>query len=281
MSWRSYRSSAEDEILHLILNGRPVSIDATHVEEVLEGHPEDTIAIVNGRHQEGSFRLKDGDSITLIRDGGFVREAASRMLCDRYTPAIHSRISSAKVGVAGLGGIGSHIAESLTRAGVGHLVIADFDRVDMTNLNRQNYYIEDIGKSKAQCTAGTLKRIDPGIDVEVFDGRVTRENADEVFRGCSVVCEAFDDASSKAMLIETLLSQNKDVKVVSVSGMAGFSTVNTMHVERRMSRLYVCGDCVSDSSTGAGLTATRVMACAGMAAHTALQIIINSTDDIC
>lgn len=265
--------------MHLILNGRPVEGDYRTVADILRGEPEGTIALVNGRHEEPEETLKDGDSVILIPDGGFVNSVAGQMLADRYTPEIHSKIRNARIGIAGLGGIGSHIAESLARVGIGHLVIVDFDKVDMTNLNRQNYFVEDIGKSKAECTAALLKRINPDLDLEVHDTRVTEGNAMSIFGGCDVVCEAFDTPQAKSMLVETVLFNDPGIVMVSVSGLAGFSDTDSMHCVRRMNRLFVCGDGVSDSSVGAGLTATRVMTCAGMAAHTALRIVIDRIND--
>ena len=266
--------------MRIILNGRSVETDCETVADILEGEPDGTIALVNGRHMESEDMIMDGDSVILIPDGRFVNGVADMMLADRYTPEILSRIRDARVGIAGLGGVGSHIAESLARVGIGHLVIADFDKVDMTNLSRQNYFVGDIGKSKAECTAALLKCINPDLDLKVFDARITPENALDVFGGCDVVCEAFDTPQAKSMLVESILCNDPGITMVSVSGLAGFSDTESMHCIRRMNRLYVCGDGVSDSAVGAGLTATRVMACAGMAAHTALRIVMGNTDDL-
>ena len=216
----------------------------------------------------------EGDSVTTVTNGAFDQSIANSLLAQRYTADVLKRIRDARIGIAGLGGIGSHIAESLVRAGFRNLVVADMDSVDITNLNRQNYYMEDIGRPKTVCTMERLRRIDPGVDVEAHDVRITHENACDIFKGCDIVCEAFDDAESKAMLVESILFGLEDTCVVSSSGMAGFSTTNTMHAERRMSRLYVCGDNESDSSEGAGLTSTRVMACAGMAAHLVMRMVL-------
>lgn len=265
--------------MHIILNGKPSECDCRTVGELLNGKPDGSIALVNGRHMEPDACIKNGDSVILIPDGGFVNSVAGRMLSDRYTPAIHDMIKNACIGIAGLGGVGSHIAESLARVGIGHLVIVDFDKVDMTNLNRQNYFIDDIGKSKAECTASLLKRINPDLDLKVYDIRIDEGNAMGIFGKCDVVCEAFDTPQAKSMLVETLLYNSESIKIVSVSGLAGFSDTESMHCIKRMNRLYVCGDGTSDSSVGAGLTATRVMTCAGMAAHTALRIILGRSDE--
>ena len=152
------------------------------------------------------------------------------------------RLAQAKVGVAGCGGMGSHVATALARTGVGRMVIADFDTVDPT--------------------------------LEVFDGEVTEENACDVFSGCDVVCECFDRPDMKAMLVESILSGTSGTVVVSCSGMAGFGSSNLIATERRMSRLYVCGDGISESCEGPGLTAARVMVCAGHVANMAVRIVL-------
>ena len=258
----------------ILLNGDPTEIPYSDVRGLQSSLQPGMLVVVNGRSSDCDTPLRDGDSVTTVANGVFDQDVAKTLLAQRYSADVLEKIRDAKIGIAGLGGIGSHIAESLVRAGFRNLVVADMDSVDMTNLNRQNYYLEDIGRPKTVCTVERLYRINPGLDVEAHDVRVTHENACDIFRGCDIVCEAFDDAESKAMLVESILFGLEDTCVVSSSGMAGFSTTNTMHAGRRMSRLYVCGDNESDSSEGAGLTSTRVMACAGMAAHLVMRIIL-------
>ncbi len=263
----------------LMIDGRRSEMDVGCVGDLLNGRAPGTIAVVNGRHVGSEHHLKDGDSVYLI-DGGaeFVNEVAESILADRYTPSIHKRISEARIGIAGLGGIGSHVAEALARAGIGHLVIADFDTVDMTNLNRQNYSVKDVGRAKSDATYDIIKGIRPDADIVPYIGRIDETNASEVFGGCDIVCEAFDDPVQKAVLIETLLSKNPEIVVVSCSGMAGFGSSNTITTERRMSRLYVCGDGESDAENGAGLVASRVMVCAGHVANMAVRIVLGTEE---
>ncbi len=184
------------------------------------------------------------------------------------------RLAQAKVGVAGCGGMGSHVATALARTGVGRMVIADFDTVDPTNLFRQCYVPSDVGRRKTEALSESLLRIEPDLDLEVFDGEVTEENACDVFSGCDVVCECFDRPDMKAMLVESILSGTSGTVVVSCSGMAGFGSSNLIATERRMSRLYVCGDGISESGEGPGLTAARVMVCAGHVANMAVRIVL-------
>ena len=186
---------------------------------------------------------------------------------------ISERLAHAKVGIAGAGGMGSHVATALVRSGVGSVVIADFDRVDGSNLFRQCYLPADVGRLKVEALRDHLLEIEPDLTVEVHGAVVDPSNACPLFRGCDVVCECFDRPEEKAMLAETVIS-GSGIPVVSCSGMAGFGSSNSIVTERRMSRLYVCGDGVSDSSDGHGLTAARVMVCAGHAANMAIRLIL-------
>ena len=265
--------------MRLILEGRCVELDVSTPRDLLEDQPPGTIAVVNGRHVDPGSRLKDGDSVYLMEGGrGFVAKATERLLSQRYSRPVYEKLERVRIGIAGLGGIGSHVAEALARAGVRHLTIADFDVVDQTNLNRQNYFADDIGRRKTDATEAILRRIDPDMDIRKSDTVVTPENVSEIFSGCSIVCEAFDRPENKTMLVESLIMSDPNVIVVSCSGMAGFGSSNSISTERRMSRLYVCGDGESDSSEGSGLVASRVMVCAGHVANMAVRLAIGNTD---
>lgn len=184
------------------------------------------------------------------------------------------RLETAAVGIAGLGGLGSHIAVLLARMGVGRLVLADFDRVDLTNLHRQRYDLDQVGLYKTQAIAAALKRIDPYLACELHTERVTPANAAALFGGCAIVCEAFDRPDQKAMLTETLLAQCPDSVIVSGSGMAGTASANAIQTRRALSRLYLCGDGETDVAREGSLAASRVAACAAHQAHMVLRLIL-------
>ena len=191
-----------------------------------------------------------------------------------FEPETSDRLAQARVGIAGCGGMGSHVATALVRTGIGHIVIADFDTVEDSNLFRQCYTPADVGRRKTEALSDILLEIEPGLDLRVYDEEVTADNACDVFSGCDVVCECFDRPEMKAMLVESVLSGTSGTRVVSCSGMAGFGSSNDMVTERRMSRLYVCGDGTSDSSDGPGLTAARVMVCAGHVANMTVRLVL-------
>lgn len=202
------------------------------------------------------------------------REELDRAFDARFPKAVKEKLAAAKVAVAGLGGLGSNIAVMLARSGVGHLRLVDFDTVDTTNLNRQMYGIRHIGKKKTEAIKEILMEINPYLDICVIDRKVTRENAAEIFDGYDIVCEAFDKAAEKAMLINSLLTKCKDTMIVSGNGMAGYGDANRIVTRQRLHRLYVCGDASADVDDGLGLMAPRVAICAGHQANKVIELIL-------
>ena len=181
--------------------------------------------------------------------------------------------AKAHVAICGAGGLGSNIAVSLARAGVGHLHIVDFDKVEITNLNRQQYFADQIGMTKVFALKENLKRIAPFCDVKAECIKIGPENIRGLFSEESIICEAFDKAEAKAMLAENVLQEYPDKILVSGSGMAGIGPANEMKTRRVTQRLYICGDEKSDVDAGDCLLGTRVMICAAHQAHMVLRLI--------
>jgi len=194
-------------------------------------------------------------------------------LIARHGLDLHKRFSSATVAVCGLGGLGSNIAVALARAGIGKLLLIDFDRVDITNLHRQQYKANQIGLHKADALAENLLEITPYTDVTAVTAKITEENFVDLLIGADVVCEAFDNAGAKAMLVNGVLEQLPNCYLVAASGMAGIDTPNTIQTRKVMKRFYLCGDETSDVADTIGLVAPRVMLCAAHQAHTVLRIL--------
>ena len=194
-------------------------------------------------------------------------------LVARHGGGLHERFSSATVAICGLGGLGSNIAIALARAGIGKLILIDFDRVDITNLHRQQYKANQIGCYKTEALAGNLLEIAPYTEVKAVTTKITEENFTDLLKGAEVVCEAFDNAESKAMLVNGVLEQLPDCYLVAASGMAGMDTPNTIKTRKIMKRFYLCGDETSDVADNIGLVASRVMLCAAHQTHTVLRIL--------
>ena len=195
---------------------------------------------------------------------------------DRFSHDVHQKLKQASVAIAGAGGLGSNIAVMLARSGVGHLHIVDFDIVDITNLNRQVYTVRHIGSRKVDAINEILMEINPYMKVTTDCVRVVADNCEEIFRGYDIVCEAFDGAESKAMLIDSLLTAEDRPIVISGSGMAGYGSANEIRSRRITDRLFICGDEGTDIGDGIGLMAPRVAICAGHQANLVIGHILGA-----
>ena len=207
------------------------------------------------------------------------KEEWNKALEERHGKELQQAFSSATVAVCGLGGLGSNIAIALARAGIGKLILIDFDRVDITNLHRQQYKAEQIGMYKTVALAENLKEIAPYISLEIHTERITEDNAVTLLKDADIICEAFDDAECKAMLTNTVLTEMRDKYLVAASGMAGLYDANRIKTRKVTSKFYLCGDGESDVSEGMGLVSSRVMICAAHQAHTVLRILANNFEE--
>ncbi|MCR5624439.1 MAG: sulfur carrier protein ThiS adenylyltransferase ThiF [Lachnospiraceae bacterium] len=201
-----------------------------------------------------------------------------KSLEERVGPDIQKKFLNARVAICGLGGLGSNVAISLARAGVGYLHIIDFDEVDISNLNRQQYFPEQLGMKKTEALSDTLRRIAPYTTVKAECVKINDENAAILLKDVDIICEAFDDAVNKAMLVEQVLVHFPEKYIVSGSGMAGFGSANLIKTTRRLGKLYVCGDNESDVNDDIGLISSRVMACAAHEANMILRLILGETE---
>ena len=196
-----------------------------------------------------------------------------RTLEARHGKDLQAKFTGATVAICGLGGLGSNIAVSLARAGVGRLILIDFDQVDISNLHRQQYMADQIGLYKTEALTENLKRIAPYVEIISHTTRITEENFREFLQDADIICEAFDDAEAKAMLVNGVLEQLHTKYLIAASGMAGLSSANSIKTRRVMERFYLCGDGVSDVSDDIGLVAPRVMLCAAHQAQMVLRIL--------
>ena len=207
------------------------------------------------------------------------KEEWNKALEERHGKELHRAFSSATVAVCGLGGLGSNIAIALARAGIGRLILIDFDRVDITNLHRQQYKATQIGMYKTDALTVNLREIAPYIELEVHTERITEDNALTLLQDADIICEAFDDAECKAMLTNTVLTEMRDKYLVAASGMAGLHDANSIKTRKVTSKFYLCGDEESDVADGIGLISSRVMICAAHEAHTVLRILANNFEE--
>lgn len=109
------------------------------------------------------------------------RQQLSAALVERHGQERQQHLYTASVGIAGLGGLGSNIAVQLTRLGIGHLTLADCDRVEISNLNRQSYRLCDIGRPKPEALTEQLLQINPYLCYEPNFLKLTPQNIPEIF----------------------------------------------------------------------------------------------------
>ena len=201
------------------------------------------------------------------------KEEWNKALAERHGEKLQTKFSSVTVAICGLGGLGSNVAISLARAGIGKLILIDFDRVDITNLHRQQYKANQLGMNKTDALRDNLLEIAPYVTLETHTICVKEENVTHLLQGADIICEAFDDAECKAMLTNLVLEEMPDKYLVAASGMAGFGSVNSIRTRKITSKFYLCGDEKSDVQSEGGLVSSRVMLCAAHQAHTVLRIL--------
>ncbi|QEK10994.1 sulfur carrier protein ThiS adenylyltransferase ThiF [Crassaminicella thermophila] len=234
------------------------------------------IVVLNGFIIKEDVPLKENDWLTLIIRGEIPNEdELESLLVARHTPGVHEKVKKACIGIAGLGGLGSNVAVSLARLGIGKLVLVDFDVVEPSNLNRQQYFIKHIGMKKTEALKDVLKNINPFVEVQSKDLYLDENNIVDCFKDVDMIVEAFDDPKCKATLVNTVLSKLPDKYIIAASGMAGYFSNNTIKTKRILNRLYMVGDYTSEAKPGCGLMAPRVAIAANHQANTVLRIILN------
>ncbi|MGN0170031.1 MAG: thiamine biosynthesis protein ThiF [Lachnospiraceae bacterium] len=196
----------------------------------------------------------------------------------RHGVEAQKKFAAATVAVCGLGGLGSNISMALTRAGIGRLILIDYDRVDITNLHRQQYKAGQIGRFKTEALAENLREISPYSEFELHTVHLEEHNGAELLKDADVICEAFDNPRCKAMLTNMVLETFPEKYLVAASGMAGFGSGNAIQTRQITKHFYLCGDGVSDVTEQGSLVASRVMLCAAHEAHMVLQILADKIE---
>ena len=199
-------------------------------------------------------------------------------LLKRNVKGISEKLKKAKVCILGLGGLGSNVAILLARSGIGYLKLVDFDIVEASNLNRQQYRISHIGMKKTEAIRTIIKEVNPFVEVEILNKKVDRENILSIVGDVEIVVEAFDVAETKAMAIEELLI-NGNKMLVSASGMAGIGSANEIITRKVRDNFYLIGDNYSDYEEYSGIISTRVMICAAHQANIALRLILGEENE--
>lgn len=262
--------------MKVYVNEKKVAVPwGTKVAELVKKHrPEADLCVLNGFPCLLEHTLEEGDRLVLIKKGSKPsRKELEHLMAARHTPGVHAKLKRACVGIAGCGGLGSTAAMALARVGAGKLVIADFDVVEPSNLNRQQYFVSQIGMPKVKALAENIRRANPFVRVEAQYQRVVAENVKSLFGKCQVIIEAFDRADQKEMLAEAVLGSLPNIPLILGNGMAGWGGNNLLRT-RRLGNLYICGDEATEAGPGRGLMAPRVGVAACLQANQVLEIIL-------
>lgn len=193
------------------------------------------------------------------------------------TASQKKKLLNAHVAITGLGGIGSNTAVWLTRIGIGHLYLYDFDKVELSNLNRQYYFLTDIGRYKTEALTNHLQQINPYIHLYPKVVRLTQKNIPLYLERTNIICEALDKAETKAMLVNTILSLYPGKTIIAANGIAGFGKAEQLVSKHISKNLYICGDNKSDSQT-LPLCGARIAICAAQQALLTIRIILGIED---
>ncbi len=259
--------------MHIRLNERIIEVaEGSTLFGLRSAHkPEADVTIVNGAPAGSDRALMEGDRVVLITRGEVPTSAElEALMTARHTPGVHERVKAATVGIAGLGGLGSNVSVALARVGVGTLILADYDVVEPSNLNRQEYFVEQIGLPKTVALTETLQRINPYVTVRTHEVTLDESNVASVFDGVDVLVEAVDRAETKAMIAEQFHAVSPHIPLVMASGMAGHASANRIRTRKLGRARYVVGDLELEAREGRGLMAPRV---AVAAAHQALAVL--------
>jgi sulfur carrier protein ThiS adenylyltransferase len=265
------------EMIRVKINEKEHSVpsNATLLKLKNQFKPHADLIIYNGFPVDSDRPLRGGDEIVYIQKGETPSpEEFECLMMARHTPGIHRKIKKSIVGIAGLGGLGSAIAIALARVGVGSLILVDFDVVEPSNLNRQQYFVHQIGMAKVEALQKNIALVNPYVKVRTYQEKIDRSNAERILKEAEVVVEAFDRAEEKAMLINTVSEKMPDKYIVAASGVAGYGENNEIKTVRFSSKIFIVGDQETAARPGVGLMAPRVGIAAHHQANTVLRILL-------
>ena len=195
-----------------------------------------------------------------------------KSLFSRNVPKTTKILQNSKIGIAGCGGLGSNVAVMLTRAGIGELILVDFDNVEISNLNRQHFFLSDIGKTKVEALSYHLKNINPDIKLNLINKKLIKEDIKPLFREIDILIEAFDKAEEKMWLVKEWLKTFKTKPIICGSGISGYGKSEEIKIQSS-GNLFMIGDQISDQSEG--LCSPRINIAAAKQANLVIELLMN------
>lgn len=188
-----------------------------------------------------------------------------------------AKIQSEKIGIAGAGGLGSNSAFNLVRSGFKDFVIVDFDQIEYANLNRQFYFYNQVGRIKVEVLKENLLAINPDLQLQIVNMRISQENVREVFKDCSIVIEAFDTVASKKIVVEEFLNSSKFL--VAASGLAGWGNSDQIVCRKIRNNSFIVGDFVTDVNHETPPFSPRVNIAAAKQADLVLNFVLEGCEE--
>lgn len=204
----------------------------------------------------------------MIKKKNLFEEALAKALGEENL----AKIQQVTVGIAGAGGLGSNCAVNLVRSGFINFIIVDFDVIEPSNLNRQFYFYNQIGKPKVETLQANLLSINPNLQLKILQQRIEETNVAAIFETCHIVVEAFDQSKYKKMIVEQYIQSDKFI--VSASGIAGWANSDDIITHKIKENLYIVGDLSSEAGKDLPPCAPRVSIAAAKQANLVLQHVL-------
>jgi sulfur carrier protein ThiS adenylyltransferase len=267
-----------EDSLSILINETSHSVpENTSLRQLkMDFKPDADVLVVNGFPAEEEVLIKDGDHVVLIKRGEQPSpDELDILMAARHTPGVHERMQAAVVGVAGLGGLGSAVAIALARMGIGTLILVDFDVVEPSNLNRQQYFVEHLGMRKSDAMVKILASVNPKVRVHAHNLILDRSNLVAIFKDAEIIVECFDRADQKIMILESVAEFLPESYFVGASGLAGYGDSNSIRSRSLGDKIFLVGDLATSAEPGRGLMAPRV----GIAAHHQANLVVSLVMD--
>lgn len=266
--------------MKVFVNEKELELDAITILDIVDELNVDyDIAIVNGFAVDKDYKINHLDKITFIKKGVQpTKEELEHLMVSRHTPRVYEKLKVATIAVIGLGGLGSNVAISLARIGVGNLILLDYDVVEPSNLNRQQYYYNQIGMKKTAAIKEIIDKINPFVKVKLIDKFLVKDDIKNLFSNVDILIEAVDNSKTKAMIANEVLLNLNNVKLIGASGMSGYYSNNTIITKKINDRFYLCGDLINEAKVGCGLMAPRVSICANHQANMAVRLLLGENE---
>jgi len=273
---------SEYAMIKIELNEREIEIESGTTITSLKicYYPDADLIFHNGSTAILNDIIIDGDRVIMIKKDKIpTATELESLITARHTSAVYHKLKSASVAIIGLGGLGSNAAISLVRMGIGTIKLIDYDYVEPSNINRQYYFLDQLGIPKTEALESTIKRINPYVQIDTAQLKIQSDNILSVVKGYDVIIEAVDDALTKKMIISSLLNFSTGSYIIGASGIAGLYDTSIFTYKTVGSRVIIVGDFQNEVKKGRSLISSRVAVAANIQANLAARYIVGDLAD--